>query len=304
MDGKLPSDLMAFVVESIAEGVYALDTDGRITYWSKGAERITGYSKEEAVGTKCSENLLRHTDAAGRELCVEGCPMAATMADCRPREDEVYLHHKDGHRVPIFIRASPIMGSSNRAIGAIEVFTDRSERSGLLKELEELKKEVLTDPLTGLGNRRFAEMSADAARREFEAEGTPFGLLMLDIDRFKAVNDTYGHATGDRVLRMVAWTLANAVRRNDAAARWGGEEFVVICPRIDGRVLAEVAERVRALVERSWIGHDDGRRIAATVSIGGALVRAGEDLVALVSRADELMYACKGAGRNRVAIGD
>lgn len=304
MSEKPTGDVLSLVVESISEGVYTLDKGGFITYWNKGAERITGFTKEEAIGTKCSDNLLRHTDGKGCELCIEGCPMIATMADCRPREEEVYLHHKDGHRVPIILRASPITGSSGQAIGAIEIFSDRSERSGLLEELENLKKEVLTDPLTGLGNRRFAEMSADAALREFVAEGTEFGLLMLDVDRFKAVNDTHGHTIGDRVLRMIAWTLANAVRRNDAAARWGGEEFVVICPSISGAILSEVAERVRVLVERSWIGLGDGAKVAATISIGGAISRPGESVEQLVAHADKLLYACKEAGRNRISVGD
>ena len=103
---------------------------------------------------------------------------------------------------------------------------------------------------------------------------------------------------------MIGWTLANAVRRNDAAARWGGEEFVVICPRLRMSVLAEVGERTRALIERSWISLEDGRKIISTVSIGGAMARRGDTLETLVARADERLYACKNAGRNCVEIGD
>ncbi len=295
-------EVLAQVVDAIAEGVYVLDGGGRISFWNKGAERITGYSREETIGKKCSDGLLRHIDEKGRELCLDGCPMTATMADCKPREAEVFLHHKDGHRVPIYVRASPILGLAGQAVGAVEVFSDRSERSTLLSELESLKKEVLTDPLSGLGNRRFAELRAKSSLEELEAGGSGFGLLMLDIDRFKAVNDEFGHAIGDRVLRMVAWTLANAVRRNDAAIRWGGEEFVVICPGVDAAVLADVAERSRALIERSWIALEDGRKAVVTVSVGGALARPGDALQSLVARADERMYACKAAGRNRVEV--
>jgi diguanylate cyclase (GGDEF)-like protein len=100
----------------------------------------------------------------------------------------------------------------------------------------------------------------------------------------------------------VGWTLANAVRRQDAAARWGGEEFLVVCPRIGEGILAEVAERVRALVERSWIVHEDGSRISVTVSVGGAAARPGESFESLVARADARLYACKEAGRNRASV--
>ena len=290
------------VVETISEGVYFIDLDGRITFWNKGAERITVYLRSETVGKKCSESLLRHVDAAGCELCVNGCPLASVMTEGVPKETEVFLHHKDGHRVPVDVRASPITGPDVRPIGAIEVFSDRSERSSLIAELEALKQEVLKDALTGLGNRRYAELSAASAMRDSAAEGGSFGALMIDIDRFKNVNDTFGHAAGDRVLRMVAWTLANAVRRNDSAARWGGEEFLVICPRIGAATLAEVAERARALVERSWLRLEDGRKITVTVSIGAAMSRPGDDMAILVGRADEMMYASKAGGRNLATI--
>jgi diguanylate cyclase (GGDEF)-like protein/PAS domain S-box-containing protein len=302
MTNERCEDTLERLMEIITEGVYFLDESGRITYWNNGAERITGYSREEALGKKCSDNFLRHVDEMGRELCIDGCPMMATMYDCRPREAEIFLHHKDGHRVPINVRTSPITGKGQKAVGVVEVFSDRSERSSLIVELENLRKEVLTDPLTGLGNRRYAEICAAAALRDLEAEGTEFGVLMLDIDRFKSVNDNFGHAIGDRALRMVGWTLANSLRRSDAAARWGGEEFLAVCPRIRRPLLEEVAERARALIERSWISLDDGRKIAVTVSVGGAIALRGEALEALVARADERLYACKTAGRNRVAI--
>jgi diguanylate cyclase (GGDEF)-like protein/PAS domain S-box-containing protein len=302
MQPLLREALLSEVVETIAEGVYFIDFDGRITFWNKGAERITGYLREETLGKKCSENLLRHVDASGCELCVNGCPLAAVMADGAPREVEVYLHHKDGHRVPVAVRATPIMGPGGRPSGAIEIFSDRSERSRLIAELETLKEEVLKDALTGLGNRRYAELSAESALRDLDAEDLGTGVLMIDIDHFKDVNDEFGHASGDRVLRMVGWTLANAVRRNDAASRWGGEEFLVVCPRIGRASLAEVAERVRALIERSWLRLEDGRRISVTVSVGAAMARRGEALSGLAGRADEMLYASKAAGRNSVTI--
>ena len=189
-----------------------------------------------------------------------------------------------------------------RPAGAVEIFADRSDRALLLKELEELRKESLVDPLTGLGNRRFADISLASSARRLEAEGLPFGVLMLDIDHFKDINDSYGHPFGDRVLRMIGWTLANAVRRMDSAARWGGEEFIVIAPGADAAVLADMAERTRALVERSWIMNEGKERVSATVSIGGAVARKGESAEGLVGRADERLYECKRSGRNRVEV--
>jgi diguanylate cyclase (GGDEF)-like protein/PAS domain S-box-containing protein len=296
-------DLFRKVSNSVSEGVYRLDAERRIVFWNRAAERITGYTEPEALGKRCMDDMLRHVDGSGCELCTGGCPVSAAMADRRPREAEVFLHHKDGHRVQVAVKVIPLFDES-AASGAIEIFADRSDRSKLLAELESLRKESLVDPLTGLGNRRYADTSVDSALRELEAEGRGFGVLMIDIDRFKNINDNYGHPVGDRVLRMIGWTLANAIRRLDTAARWGGEEFLVVAPGADVGTLAEIAERARLLVDRSWISVDGGRRVAATVSIGGAVARPGESADALVARADMRLYDCKRAGRDRVEVGD
>jgi diguanylate cyclase (GGDEF)-like protein/PAS domain S-box-containing protein len=300
----MDEDLFRILSNSISEGVYRLDAERRIVFWNGAAERITGYAESEALGKRCMDNLLRHVDGSGCELCVGGCPVSAAMEDGRPREAEVFLHHKDGHRVPVMVKVLPLAGEGVGSAGAIEVFSDRSDRSELLSELEELRKESLVDPLTGLGNRRFADISLDAALRGLAEAGSAFGVLMLDIDHFKRVNDEFGHPIGDRALRMIAWTMANAIRRRDSAARWGGEEFLVVAPGAEVAILAEIAERVRVLVKRSWITLEDGRRISLTASIGGAISRKGETKDELVARADERLYACKRAGRDRVEVGN
>ncbi len=296
--------MFAEIADFLFEGAYMLDRERHITLWNRAAERITGYSAEEAVGKQCMDNLLRHVDATGCELCLGGCPVSATLNDGKPREAAVYLHHKDGHRVQVTVKVIPLVDESGKTTGAIEIFVDRSDRSELLREIESLRKESLIDHLTGLGNRRFAEISLDSSMQILTRSNLGFGVLMLDIDHFKRINDTYGHPVGDRFLRMVAWTLANAVRRMDTPARWGGEEFVVIAPGVSPQVLAEIAERIRALVERSWITFDSTQKITATVSIGGAVARQGDTIEKLIERADSRLYACKDAGRNRVEVGD
>lgn len=294
--------LLRDMLDSVTEGVYFVDLDRRITYWNRGAERISGYRADEVVGSRCSDNLLRHVDDTGRELCGELCPLVAVMQGQTDIRAEVFLHHKDGHRVPVTVKALPFYDDGNVLRGAIEVFTDRSERLAVLAELQELRKENLTDALTGLGNRRYIDIRLDALVQGNEAGDGRFGLLMIDIDHFKRVNDTYGHATGDRVLRMAAWSLANAVRRGDVAARWGGEEFVVLAPGADAAALSEIAERVRTMTEKSWLTLEDGREVRVTVSVGGAVVRAGETPALAIARADRLLYRCKEAGRNRVMV--
>ena len=96
------------LLDQISDGVYFVTLDRRITYWNGGAERITGYAADEVLGRSCSEGILRHVDDAGRQLCLDGCPLAAVMKDGKPREAHVYLHHKDGHRVPVTVRGQAL----------------------------------------------------------------------------------------------------------------------------------------------------------------------------------------------------
>jgi diguanylate cyclase (GGDEF)-like protein/PAS domain S-box-containing protein len=287
------------LIDNLTEGVYFLDRSRRITYWNRGAERLTGYPAAEVLGRRCADGLLQHMDPGGRLLCNDGCPMEATMRDGRERAAEVFLHHKDGHRVPITVRAVPIRGVGGETVGAVEVFSDISGQVLAAERIKELETLSLVDPLTGAGNRRYAEIQLDSRLAEHRRYGLPLGLLFLDVDRFKAVNDRYGHAAGDDVLRVVGRTLAGALRGGDFLGRWGGEEFVVIVGGADAPRLPEAAQRLRALVARSSVPSVPGLEI--TVSIGVTEARAGDTADTLVARADALMYGAKEAGRNRVA---
>lgn len=151
------------------------------------------------------------------------------------------------------------------------------------------------DPLTGLLNRR----GLDAAVRSASVEPT-YAAVMVDIDHFKVVNDTYGHDAGDRVLRLVADTLASTVRRGDSVARSGGEEFVLLLHGANAETATAIAERARERLERSRVDIG-GRQIGATASFGVAEARPGEAVEDVVKRADTAMYEAKRTGRNRVS---
>ena len=283
-------------------GVYIWDGDRQISFWNKAAERLSGYSAEEMLGRRCSDNRLRHVTPDGLNLCLGSCPMAATMHDGAIREAEVYMHHRDGSRQPVAVWAAPLLDDSGAIKGAIEIFSDRRNRSDILKELETLRHEVLSDPLTRLGNRRYLEAVA-ASRFEAMAQGqNGFGLFMIDIDYFKRVNDTYGHEIGDEVLKMVASTLGSAIRPLDAVIRWGGEEFILVCANVPEGKLAELAERVRFVVAESWLSTKEHGNIAVTVSVGAARAIDGDTLSTVIGRADAALYRAKEFGRNRCEV--
>ena len=110
------------LIDTLQEGVYVVDVERRILSWNRGAEELTGYAATEVIGSKCSDNILRHVTADGCELCMHGCPLQATIEDGTPRRAEVYFHHKTGHRVPSVVQALPCYATDGSLIGGIQVF--------------------------------------------------------------------------------------------------------------------------------------------------------------------------------------
>lgn len=289
------------LLEEMDEGVYFTDPQRSVTFWNKSAERISGYCKQEVLGKKCSDNILIHVDHHGQALCTGMCPLANTITDGQSRLANVYLHHKDGHRIPVRVRVFPIHNENRQVIGAAELFVDSSEKLDLQMRMEELQKMAMLDRLTEVANRHFSEKYLQARLDEFKRFKWPFGIIFFDIDDFKKLNDQYSHRVGDSALQMVAKSLLKNIRSIDQVGRWGGEEFVVILRNVDRELLREIAEKLRMLVEKSAF-RENGKPISVTLS-GGATLARGEDTVhSLVERADLLMYQSKKAGKNSVSF--
>jgi diguanylate cyclase (GGDEF)-like protein/PAS domain S-box-containing protein len=295
------TDFHKSLIDNLYDGVYFVDKERCITYWNRGAERITGYLSEMVVGTYCHNNLLSHVTESGKQLCFDGCPLMATLEDGTPREAEVHLRHAEGHRVPVLVRTSPIRDENQNIVGAVEVFSNNQSLFAIKRKVGELEKQAFHDPLTDIGNRALLELKLNSAFVEFHQSQIPFGLLFFDIDHFKSINDTCGHAAGDRVLKNLTRTLSHQLRETDTISRWGGEEFLVILSNVDLPRLQQVAEKLRALIERSLVNLDD-RQIQVTVSVGAALIRIGDTPHGLIERADKLMYQSKVNGRNQVTL--
>jgi diguanylate cyclase (GGDEF)-like protein/PAS domain S-box-containing protein len=295
-------DTYARIIDNLHDGLYFVDTNRVITYWNKAAERISGYSSAEVVGKSCADNILTHVDCDGKNLCVEGCPLAATMVDGVDREAEVYMHHKDGHRIPVLVRASILRDPAGKVLGGIELFSDISNFQVNALRVVELEKLALLDNLTQLANRHYLNREIESRFEEYKRHAIPFGLLFIDIDHFKKVNDTYGHDVGDEVLRFVAQTFIANSRPFDLYGRWGGEEFLAIIRNVNAADLALLGDRLRVLIENSYIIHGD-QKLQVTVSLGATQVCEQDTIELLVKRADGLLYQSKQTGRNRLTIG-
>lgn len=290
------------IIENLHDGLYFVDNNRIITYWNKAAEQISGFTAKEVLGTSCADNILTHIDDDGNNLCTGKCPLAATITDGESREAEVYMHHKDGHRIPVSVRVSTLTDTDGKIIGAIELFTDISNRAATELRVKELEKLALLDNLTQLANRRYIENELQGRLEEKRRFNVPFGVLFIDIDQFKKINDIYGHVLGDRVLKFIASTFTANARPFDVYGRWGGEEFIGILRNINAKDLELMGNRLRSLTEKSYIVHKN-ENLNVTISIGATLVEDIDTIDSLIKRVDTLMYKSKAAGRNCVSIG-
>jgi diguanylate cyclase (GGDEF)-like protein/PAS domain S-box-containing protein len=296
-------DFYKDILDNLYDGVYFVDRERSITYWNKGAERITGYKSSQVIGHSCRDNLLNHVTANGVQLCTDGCPLAACMQDGNVREADVFLHHADGQRIPVLVRAAAMRDEQGNIIGAVETFSSDSGLTTVRQELRQLRHTTRTDPLTRIGNRAYLDGRLRALIAEYANQAGGAAILFMDIDHFKQVNDSHGHEAGDKVLRMVAKTLEQNLRKSDAVGRWGGEEFLAILyDAATPELLKTIAEKLRTLVEFSRLDQESSS-LNVTISIGATILQPGDSPESIVRRADELMYQSKQAGRNRISVG-
>ena len=285
------------LLDHMSDGVYFVDLNRRIQYWNEGAYRLTGYKAEELVGRCCLDDTLCHVDGSGRRLCLDGCPLQASMKDGSPHEAQVFLRHKQGRRVPVAVRVQPLRTADGSIIGAVEIFNDNTAQLEARRRTEEMERLAFLDQLTRLPNRRFVEMSLRTGLSEFQVHKDPFGVLLIDLNQFKAINDGFGHNSGDRALQEVAKPLSAILRPTDIVGRWGGDEFVAIVRHVNDELLSQVAARCRSLVAETSFTSSDGRRVTMSISIGGTLALLNDTAEGLIKRADDLMYQNKMSGR-------
>jgi diguanylate cyclase (GGDEF)-like protein/PAS domain S-box-containing protein len=280
------------LVQNASDLITVIEPDTTIVYQSPASERVLGYRAEEVVQTKLAS--LLHDDDLARMVAFlrEVMGGANTTAALEAR-----LRHADGSWVYV-----EIVGADQRrdaAIGGLVLnIRDVSER----KKLEEqLRFQAFHDPLTGLANRvRFADRLEHSLARA-EREGTQIGVLFMDLDDFKSINDSLGHTAGDYLLIEVTRRMQSCLRAADTAARFGGDEFAILLERIDGPDDAwQVAERIFAALREPF--EIEGKEIFVRASIGIALGGGGAASEEVLRNADVAMYAAKGRGKGRAEI--
>lgn len=292
MDAEIISVELNQIFNASADGMWVIDKDYKVVRMNKRFAEMAGLDPFESVGQKCYE--LFPSPCCNDEHC----PLKMVIATQERWVEEVSLNVEDKEAPFFIVAANRFLGLAGELVGIVVSFTDISKRKTLEEDLRRL---ATIDSLTGVFSRRYflelAERELNRARRY----DSPVSLLMLDVDHFKNINDTYGHPVGDEVLKKICATCKEELRSNDIMGRIGGEEFAIALPECDLENSLLIAERIRASLEESSL-LAGGAEVKYTLSIGAAQFgRSAESLGELLKQADQALYHAKTNGRNQVA---
>jgi diguanylate cyclase (GGDEF)-like protein/PAS domain S-box-containing protein len=282
---------LAAIVESSDDAIFAADLRGTIISWNPAAERLYGYAREEAIGQNAGV------------LLSPGQPPASDpgYAD-RLREGqridpfETVRVRKDGTQVDVSVSLSAVKDGLGRVTAISVIARDISERKHAQRALE---YQALHDALTGLPNRTLLRDRLQQAILHARRANTPIGLLLLDLDNFREVNDTFGHQAGDSLLQQLGPRLRNHLRESDTVARLGGDEIGVVVPGADAVGALEVADQLRKAIELPFTIEDQPLQVSGSIGIA-VFPQHGEDADSLLRRADIAMYVAKRSGADAV----
>jgi diguanylate cyclase (GGDEF)-like protein/PAS domain S-box-containing protein len=280
-------------LDSIGDAVVSTDLAGNVTYLNPVAEAMTGWSGTEATGRPLRD-IVRIIDADSREPVPDPLSMAMQQDTTVGLGANCLLLRRDGHEFAIEDTASPIHDRQGRVSGAVIVFHDVGVARAMSLRMSHLAQH---DPLTGLPNRLLLMDRLDRAIATARRHDGALAVLFLDVDRFKQINDTLGHAAGDEVLQSLATRMVACVRGSDTVSRQGGDEFVVLLSEV--ACVEDAAFGAGKLLAAIAMPHQiDGRDLHVTASVGIAVYPAdGTDAAALLSKADLALLSAKAAGR-------
>ena len=291
-EGARSAETMRLILDTSAQPTIALDLDGRVTVANRAAAVSLGLEGGDQLVGQLLHDLMHHTRRDGTPYPAQDCPLHIALHEgsSAQLEDEMFFRvNGDAFFADYWLE--PVR-YNDRAAGAVATFTDVTRRRRTELEtwarLEDSERAAITDPLTGVGNRRHADLFMGAL-----APGD--AVVLVDIDHFKQVNDERGHAAGDDVLRRLAQHLAAQIRGDDHLARFGGEEFLVVLTGASTSAITTM-ERISAAWAETGIG--------ITLSAGVAVHRAGRPVIETLAAADQALYVAKAQGRDRVVAGE
>lgn len=298
----LPAILISRLLDDAMDAVIIIDEQCRIRYLNQAMQSLTGYGAAELLGQPL-EGLLPDALAEQHSGHILRYLQSSRPSSVLGQIRAFALRHRSAVMIPIEMKALDLgVIGGTRYFGAFMI--DVRERRAIEEKnaslLALLEQQALSDTLTGLPNRRAYEAAATQALLRMRRHPSELAVGVADVDHFKKINDQYGHAAGDAVLRTVAQTMRDCCRGGDIAARLGGEEFGLLLPETTLAQALQVAERIRAAVAGATTAGPDGAVLRVTISIGVAPLLHGGGIDGALSDADRALYRAKHQGRNQV----
>lgn len=291
-----------YLLESLYDGFYIVDSDLKFVVWSRGMQRLVGRGEEDLLQRPWSSRVLQYTDGARRELGDRDLMLRQAIETGRATAGVAQVRHADGHFVEVELQTVPLLDDWGRLRGAAEILRSTSRGKVPMRTYHDLRLAASRDPLTGVANRGELESHMQQMLAESLNSESPVhcSAIFIDVDHFKEINDTFGHAAGDIVLIEIARLLQQETYSGEFVGRYGGEEFLILCPATDLDQAISRAERFRLAVAGIELSELD--RWPLTASFGVTQALPADTAAAMMRRADKALYAAKNGGRNQTCF--
>lgn len=280
------------LMNEVPIGCYILQPDHTVLYWNREAERLLGFSTSEMRGKRCVDMPLGCSFVTGESMPTSSCPAVCAFATGKAQTTQMFMRKKDGSDLLIRNTLVPLRGRSGTVVELVSFFTPLTDESYDHKLVQAIYETATKDPLTCLPGRKYMEARLEDAIEVFKRTNHPFAVLFVDANDFHNVNNTYGHAAGDAVLREIGLALRTFGRKSDAFCRWGGDEFVGLLQLRQHEDIEGAAHRMLKFTGSREITVN-GQKISCQTSIGITVVREDDDVRSIVQRADDYMYQAK-----------
>jgi PAS domain S-box-containing protein/diguanylate cyclase (GGDEF)-like protein len=286
---ELTPEVYSALLESLPNGVYAVDRQRRIRFWNSAAERISGYLRHEVIGRACPDNLLQHCDEQNHALCHGACPLRETIHDGRTRDVDLFLRHKNGQRLPVRVRSAAIRDERGNVQGAVESFEERAHVPA--PDIRAHSPAANVDPLTGVPGHDSIASRLQEALSGFERDGIPCAALVIAVDGLDALTHSHGRLAAEAMLRLAAQTLEKNRRSADLVGRWSEDRFMMVveqCPPAGLPGDAARTGRILEMLALPWWSDE----LPLSARIGAASAQHGDTLSTLIARAEGSLAKC------------
>jgi diguanylate cyclase (GGDEF)-like protein len=298
---KARHDLRFFedrLLDNMHDAVVFVDASMRIIRWNHGAERMTGIAGTSICDRRWTPSVLSIRGEKGSAICEDDCPVVNAISSGVQSLRRMSIGGRSRDRVAVDTHAIPVVDPDGTILGAVLVLHDASSEISLEERCQSLHTKATRDPLTQVANRAEFDRVFELFINTHRQQRVSCSLIICDLDRFKKINDTYGHQAGDEAIKTLATLLKSSCRPGDLVARYGGEEFVMLCADCDNAATARRADEIRKRLEQTPQPALGGRSI--TASFGVTEIQPGDTSETMLRRADRGLLIAKEKGRNTV----